>query len=468
MSQPKSVERTIRAIQQRLLHAFRADFATPPKRLLVGFSGGSDSLALSLVLKRVAGAMLSSIKLVHVNHKLRPDSNEDAVAASTLAEFLDLPLVIREIQGDVRQLHPGVGIEEAARRERYLQFQAECDDGDVIVLGHHAQDQAETILLHLMRGAGLQGASGMNRLSSIDVPWWNATEASGALPVWRPLLGEDREELRTIPSVFSLFPVEDPSNADKSIRRNALRHRVIPQLTEIDPGAIEAIGRFGMIVLGEDRLLAQLASEQANEIEDGMGGLRVGLLLGIDVALQRRVVQQWLKECIGESPSFERVSAVLALAASGSESAQIEIFHDKLAGSFHGSLRCGDGSTLCEHARRDAGLILPLSEDQHPRSIEEAFAVVRNDDPREYLAAVPRPNHPYSEMIVRHVRDDELIVGAGTSVKEWMRRERISPWIRDQVTGIALDDRMWWIPRINDDYMDGEPMYVRWAAEEKN
>src|SRR3954465_13130030 len=134
MSQPKSPERTIRAMQQRLLHAFRVDFSTPPERLLVGFSGGGDSLALSLVLKRIAGAMPSSITLVHVNHHLRLDSDEDAVAAKALAESLELPFLIREIQGDVRQLHPGVGIEEAARRERYLQFLAESDDGDAIVL----------------------------------------------------------------------------------------------------------------------------------------------------------------------------------------------------------------------------------------------------------------------------------------------------------------------------------------------
>ena len=468
MSHPMTSERTMRAVQQRLHRAFRADFSTPPNRLLVGFSGGSDSLALSIVLKRIAGAIPSSIELVHVDHHLRPDSTEDAIGARALAESLGLPFKIRDIQGDVRQLHPGVGIEEAARRERYLQFKDECDDGDVIVLGHHAQDQAETILLHLMRGAGLQGASGMTRLSSIEVPWWDGLESSTPLRSWRPFLGEDREQLRTIPSLFNLLPVEDPSNANEAFQRNALRRRVVPVLKEIEPGAIDAIRRFGQIATAEDRLLARLASELAKEIADGNGGLRVDALLASDVALQRRVVHQWLKGRIGEAVPFERVSAILALAESGSVSAQVEVLQNKMAGIFGDSLRCGDRSTLREQAHRDAGLIMPLWEHQAQPSTERSIVVACNDATIGSVAAIPRPDHPFTDVAVRRIRDEEEIEGVGITGKEWMRRASISPWIRELVTGIALDDRLWWIPRIGDDYAGTEPIYVRWNAEESN
>jgi tRNA(Ile)-lysidine synthetase-like protein len=468
MSHPMPSERTMRAVQQRLLRAFRADFATPPNRLVVGFSGGSDSLALSIVLKRIAGAIPSSVELVHVNHHLRPDSIEDAIGARALAESLELPFTLRDIQGNVRHLHPGVGIEEAARRERYLQFLAESDDEGVIVLGHHAQDQAETILLHLIRGAGLLGASGMTRLSSINVPWWGGMESPARLRIWRPLLNEDRDQLRTIPGLFNLLPVEDPSNVDEAFQRNALRNRVVPELKEIEPGAIEAIGRFGQIASAEDRLLAKLASEQAMTIADGSGGLRVDALLAINIALQRRVVQQWLKKYTDELPPFERVSAVLALAESGSESAHVEVFKDNLAGIFGNSLRCGDKSTLREQAHQDAGLSLPLWEDERTPSIDSIIVVVCNDDSLGNTITIPQPDRPYSRMNLRLILDDELIEGAGVSAKAWMRRARVSPWIRDLVTGIALDDRLWWIPRISDDYAGNEPLYVRWNAEESN
>src|SRR4029078_2153697 len=97
MSQSASSQRILRAMQQRLLRAFRDDFTIPPKRLIVGFSGGSDSLLLALFLKRNQGAIPSQIELVHVNHHLRLDSTEDAEAAEALANTLELPFQLRDI-----------------------------------------------------------------------------------------------------------------------------------------------------------------------------------------------------------------------------------------------------------------------------------------------------------------------------------------------------------------------------------
>jgi len=393
-------------MQQRLLRAFRADFPRPPKRLIVGFSGGSDSLALALLLKRIRSAIPTSIELVHVNHHLRSDSTEDADAATALANTLDLPLTIREIEGDVRALHPGVGIEEAARRERYLVLQAESGDDDVVVLGHHAQDQAETILLHLMRGAGLQGVAGMTRLSSIDIPWWERDEPAIALRIWRPLLAESRDELRSILSLFNLLPVEDPSNASETFRRNALRHRIVPVLRDIEPGAIDAIGRFGQIAADEDRLLTQLATEQRTQVSDGQDGLRVDRLLGLDVALRRRVVHQWLNERTGEPPSLDRVSALLTLAKSGSESSIVEMGRDRVAGIFRDVLRCGLSTTLDEFARQDAGLILPLWDESHGRSDEEINVVVRNNVVIAETIAIPQTPRGFEQISIRPVRDE--------------------------------------------------------------
>jgi tRNA(Ile)-lysidine synthetase-like protein len=467
MSQPTSSERIVRAMQQRLLRALRADFVNPPTRLIVGFSGGADSLALALVLKRIQGAIPSRIELLHIDHHLRSDSTEDAEAARALASSLGLPIIVRDIQENVRQLHPGVGIEEAARRERYLQFQDECDDDDVVVLGHHAQDQAETILMHLMRGAGLQGAAGMTRVSSIDVPWWGHQQSTKPLHIWRPLLAEDRAELRMISHFFDLIPVEDPSNASEAYRRNALRHRIVPILKEIEPGAINAMGRFGQIASEDDRLLSQLAEEQLEAVSDQQDGLLVAGLLELDVALRRRVVHKWLSERTGEPPTFERVAALLTLAESGNESAVVEIARDQVAGIFRNSVRCGSRSSLEELARQDAGLVLPLWDANEIGFGDDSVVVVRNNGSLDGAFAIPQPRNPFERINVRPVRD-EPIVGAGIDRSEWMRRAGISPWIRDRVTGIALDDRMWWIPRMSDDYEGEKPLYVRWVAEEIN
>jgi tRNA(Ile)-lysidine synthetase-like protein len=452
-------------MQQRLLRAFRADFAIPPQRFIVGFSGGPDSLAMALLLKRLGSAIPTSIELVHVNHHLRSDSSEDAVAAKALASSLELPLTIREIQGEVRKLHPGVGIEEAARRERYLLLQDQCNHDDVVVLGHHAQDQAETILMHLMRGAGLQGAAGMARLSSIDIPWWERDEPASALRIWRPLLAEDRNVVRTIPSLFNLLPVEDPSNASETYRRNALRLRIVPVMADIEPGAIDAIGRFGQIAADEDRLLTELASEQLAEVSDEHDGLSVDRLLALDVALQRRIVHQWLKKHIGEPPTLKRVSALLTLAESGNESAIVEMGRDRVAGIFRNILRCGPRSTLDALARQDAGLVFPLWDATRVQLNDAFVDVVRNNEKTADAVAIPQPRESFERISFRAVQD-ELIEGAGVESRDWMRQAKISPWIRDRVTGIALDDRMWWIPRMSDDYAGEAPLYVRWIAEE--
>ena len=204
----QQVRRTIR----------RHDLCPPGTRLLVALSGGSDSVALTFILRELApNGGFSLAGLAHFNHRLRPTADRDEQFCRELASRIDLPLVVGG--ADVREYAAAerLGIEEAARRARYA-FLHRCaaDVGaDRIAVGHTRDDQAETFLLKLMRGAGLTGLGGI----------YPRREA-----IVRPLLDTSRAELREYLNARAESWVDDESNSDLTNPRNRVRHRVIPEL----------------------------------------------------------------------------------------------------------------------------------------------------------------------------------------------------------------------------------------------
>src|SRR5262249_20892404 len=233
--------------------------------ITVGFSGGADSLALAAVLARLAPVAAVRVWLVHVDHGLRPDSAGEAEACGRLARELGLPVVSVGLWSELLERHGGVGIEEAARRERYVALAraAEINRSAMIATAHHRDDQAETVLLHLLRGAGLHGASGMAELSRIAVPWWETRprREPPAIDLWRPFLDESRGVVRAYARETGLTPVEDPSNDEPRFRRNRIRHEVMPLLEHVSPGAEAALARYARIAREEDALLDALADQ---------------------------------------------------------------------------------------------------------------------------------------------------------------------------------------------------------------
>src|SRR5205823_6991315 len=139
------------------------------------------------------------------------ESSADAAACRRLAVELGLPLIEVPLSPGLPERHPGVGVEEAARRERYVALaQAAQDVGSAVVaVAHHREDQAETVLLHLLRGAGLSGATGMAEMSRLTVPWWKprADRESRTIDLWRPFLDEPRSTVRGYADATGLKPI---------------------------------------------------------------------------------------------------------------------------------------------------------------------------------------------------------------------------------------------------------------------
>jgi len=318
-------------VEQVILHAWRRLGRAPGTTVVVGFSGGPDSLALAIALARAAPLGLCTPVLAHVDHRLRAGSREDADRAAR-APALGLPFHQLVLSRSPVLAHPGVGLEEAARRERFaaLVGLANGFPHAVIALAHHADDQAETILLHLLRGAGPGAGAGMAEAREVRVPWWDdrAVPSSGAT-VWRPLLGLSRDDLRCYRERCrpGWTPVVDPSNDDERLRRNAVRHRLIPVIEGIVPGSTGRLARFATLVAEEEDWLERLTAEALVRCRTPGGTLIAERLRDLPRPLRRRVV----RTAIATSghppvlPSAGRTEAIVAAIERGRGGAVIEV-----------------------------------------------------------------------------------------------------------------------------------------------
>lgn len=334
----KDSRRTTSGIEQRVLAHYRRRSLPAIRRVVVGFSGGADSLGLLVVLAKVANRVPLSLVAVHVDHGVRTSSRREQEEAGDLAERLRVPFQPVTLPIDPRIAHPGLGFEEAARRERYLALAriSQSDRSTVIAIGHHLQDQAETVLLHLLRGAGTSGLLGMSEWTEMTVPWWEASPAPPTT-IWRPFLQESRDTIRAVAASVGLTPVEDPTNKEVELRRNAIRELILPQLESIIPGATAAIGRCADIAAPESALLDEITSHAALHVLSHDLVDRAALL-DQPTAIQRRLVRRWVHDVAGLTAPLNRIDAVLELARRGTGKATIEIGEHVSVKLIHGHL----------------------------------------------------------------------------------------------------------------------------------
>jgi tRNA(Ile)-lysidine synthase len=320
--------------EQRLLTRARAAGFTPGDRVVVGFSGGRDSLALAAAMRWVQASLGVEPVIVHVDHRLRASSGAEAARAAKLAESLHLDFEAVAVATAPTDVHAGVGVEEAARRERYRSLFAVAGrcSARAVATAHHRGDQAETVLLHLLRGGGVHGAAGMAERSPSPVVAASPTRdisqenSLGEVWLWRPLLNEPREVIDAYVAKLGLTPVQDPSNEDTTLRRNALRHEVLPLLETYIPGAAAALSRYAALAAEDDRALEAIALSHLRAGVDPGGRLAAAPLRAQPAAIQRRAIRRWLAEATGVSElSAERTDAVLLLGQSGRGGTALEI-----------------------------------------------------------------------------------------------------------------------------------------------
>jgi tRNA(Ile)-lysidine synthase len=211
-------------LQQHLRAALAA---TPATSLCVAYSGGPDSTALLHALASLPDARARGLRALHVDHGLHADSAAWARHCERFCATLAVPCEVLRVRVDTVT---GMGVEAAARDARYTALAAQLQDGEYLLLGHHRDDQAETVLLKLLRGAGPDGLGGMRALRPF-----------GRGQLWRPLLVLSRQQLRDYLQSHRLDGIDDPSNADTRLARNHLRHEILPRLLRHWPQAVDSI-----------------------------------------------------------------------------------------------------------------------------------------------------------------------------------------------------------------------------------
>lgn len=283
------------------------------KRLLVAVSGGADSVALLVVLRQLAPRLKLQLKVVHVHHGLRAaEADADARFVRALARRLKLPCVVKRVcVGDVARAR-GISVEMAARAVRYdvlvdVARRWGARGGAVaIVTAHTADDQAETVMLRLARGAGPRGLAG--------IPPVRVTHG---IRILRPLLGVWRREIAAYLHERRQPWREDGSNTDRAMLRNRVRHDVLPALAAaLNPRVAEALVRTAELLREDDACMEDLARTALAEVASADGALDVARLRDRHRAVRRRVIRLWLAEN-GSDPehlTFAQVDAVDALA----------------------------------------------------------------------------------------------------------------------------------------------------------
>ncbi len=215
-----------------------------PARYLVAFSGGIDSVVLLHALREVAGA--TPIIALHVDHGLHQASRSWDRRCAAFAQSLGVAYRSRRIAVDDRL---GGGLEAAARSARYAYFEAQTAPGDWLLSAHHEDDQAETLLLNLLRGSGVLGLAGIA-----------VTRSCGAGTLVRPLLDVSRAAIEAYARRRGLDWVEDPSNRDTRFDRNFLRTEVLPRLQTRWPAAARTLRRSAELASEASELLDELAA----------------------------------------------------------------------------------------------------------------------------------------------------------------------------------------------------------------
>lgn len=285
------VEATATALERALAMAGLGAYRGP---LVLAVSGGPDSLAMLDILARLYPP--ARLIVAHLDHGLRPDSAREAAAVAHQSDARGLAFHLETADVAALARERRLSLEEAGRVARY-DFLARVARGvgaAAIVVGHNAGDQTETILMHLLRGAGVAGLRGMAAAAPLP----------GRSDLWllRPLLDTDRDAIEDYCRQAGLEPAADASNADLTFLRNRLRHELLPLLQTYNPQLAQRLREMGAILGAEDDLLAQLEEEawRAIALPRPSGG----------VALRR---EAWQKQPLALRRRLLRRAAALSL-----------------------------------------------------------------------------------------------------------------------------------------------------------
>jgi tRNA(Ile)-lysidine synthase len=278
-------------------------------RLTLGLSGGVDSVVLLDVLAARAGLHPFELRCLHVHHGLSPNADLWAEFCADLAARYGTPLDVMRVNVAA---HRGLGHEGAARAARYEAF-AHCT-ADFVALAHHRDDQAETLLLNLMRGSGALGLAGMRPLRRM----------ASAPALLRPLLAVGRRELEAYARARGLAWIEDESNTDAHLARNYLRHTIMPLLARINPAAAANVARSATHLREAQEVLDAVAVEDLVRCDRG-GRIGIAALQALGYARAKNALRMFCRRAAPPAPASAELDEMLAQITGARDDAAVRL-----------------------------------------------------------------------------------------------------------------------------------------------
>ncbi len=389
--------------------------ANTPDRYVIAFSGGLDSTVLAHALAETRGRHGKSLLAVHVDHQLQAESARWTDYCCDLAARFGIEFVAERVAVDNTD---SLGIEAAAREARYAALRRHTRGADWLLSAHHRNDQAETLLLNLMRGSGPAGLAGIGLLTPFAGGW-----------LVRPLIDVPRSALEAYAAAQGLRWLDDPSNDDLRFDRNYLRHDVLPALEQRWPGVVERLARSAELAGEAARMLEELAAIDLQRVGGRATRIEIEGLLELSDARQRNLLRYAIRRAGLPVPGAARLATVIDSVLRAREDAQPRV-------AWQGA-----------EVRRYRGtlyLLPPLGEpswppdgrelDARPLALGPGMGTLRLEPgaPRGLSGPVVERG-----LQVRTRRGGEQIRPAGRTptkkLKKLLQDEGVVPWMRDRL-----------------------------------
>lgn len=402
-------------------------------KLVVGFSGGLDSCVLLHLLAECRQTLSFQLQAYHVHHGLSPNADAWADFCQDVCSKLNIPFTLSKVEIN---RNSGTGLEAAAREARYRALQS--SGADFICLAHHQDDQAETLLLQLARGAGVKGLAGMAGLNK---------------KLLRPLLDVSRVDLERYAKQHQLAWIEDESNIDTKFDRNFMRHEVLPKLEKKYPAIRQTISRAAQHMAEADMLLDELAEMDVTNCQSSQHDSRqlaLQPLAALSAVRIKNALRWWLAQHVCDVPStaqLQQISQQL-MHAKADANVKIKVSADFILRRFHGCAYLV--KNMPENAENDARstfslvwqgekmIILPdlsrlffcekLGEGIAMRHVENGQLSIRYRHGGETLK--PEENRP------------------NRSLKSLFQTSQVPPWQRERLPLLFLNDELCMLPNI--------------------
>jgi len=394
--------------------------AARPARYVIAFSGGLDSTVLAHALVRADTGI--PIVAVHIDHGLHEDSSSWGMHCEAFADSIGIDFHGRQV---TVQLESGKGPEASAREARYTALHGELQHGDWLLSAHHREDQAETLLLNLVRGSGPAGIAGIGAIRRFGPGW-----------LVRPLLDIDRASLVEYARTNGLEWVDDPSNTDRRFDRNFLRHEILPRLKSRWPDIAARLQRSASHAGEAAGMLADLADLDLDILGGRPERLPVDGLLALPRERQKNLVRHALRLCGLSTPTALQLDRILTEVLPARPDAQ--------------PLVIWPGASVRRY--RNGLYLLPEVLAEAPTAVKitgEQIALGAGLGRLYFDSGAPRGIAP--ELVERGMR---LAVREGgekihpfnqshtRKLKKLLQEEGVVPWMRDRVPLVYVDDAL--------------------------